>query len=780
MQKLQLYIGTERVDLFKDETVSFTQTIQNVKDIKKIFTEFSKTFSLPASKVNNKIFQHYYNFNINGGFDARNKVAASIELNTIPFKDGFIKLEGVDLKKNVAHTYRITFFGNTINLVDVLGEDQLSALPQLAQYNTTYSENFILAKMTANLTDTTNICVPLITHTQRLFYNTASAFSGIPGNLSNQGSSGSLSGVRWNEFKYALRLQAIIDAIEAQYPAITFSNDFFNNTNNKTFHNLWMWLHRKKGGVEPVQQTSLVYNQINDYQTQTGNTGFSANIFGFIEIITPTSPTQIVQTKLRLTPSNSSVVYNIQIFKNSTLYDQRLNVTGQQILFDTSSTQLTGGIYSVQIGTLDTNGVSFTAGNIKWELSFATLGQGGGGGTDTYANSATVSSSAILPFNVVEQIPEMSIISFLTSLFQMFNLTAFVDNTGTIVVKTLDSYYASGSSEPIVIDEYLDVTKQTTNVALPFKEIIYAYKGLGTFLAKQFNQLQNRSWGTLKYNDNQSTTFDAPNNTYKIEIPFEHLLYERFVDGSNGNDTTAQYGYFVNENQESYYGLPLIFYAIEVSNGTNIAISDAEIPPSTQNINDYIIPSNSLEVGTSNQTNINFNAEVNEYDGNEYTSTLFNNNYSTYINNVFTSNRRLIKVNAVLPQRIFHNLQLNDLIQIRQQNYQINSITTNLTNGKSQLELLNVGTPYYRSLENITYQGTGGGTLYYNYSIGVATSLSVGDTMFTNSKLTNLATSGSYIQSGSATNNTFCDNGCFMTMILNTSGIITSITCGCP
>jgi len=38
MQKLQLYIGTERVDLFKDETVSFTQTIQNVKDIKKIFT----------------------------------------------------------------------------------------------------------------------------------------------------------------------------------------------------------------------------------------------------------------------------------------------------------------------------------------------------------------------------------------------------------------------------------------------------------------------------------------------------------------------------------------------------------------------------------------------------------------------------------------------------------------------------------------------------------------------------------------------------------------------
>ena len=109
MQELQLYIEGQRVDLFKDETVSLTQTIQNVKDVSKIFTSFSKTFSLPASKTNNKIFKHYYNFDIVGGFDARIKKAGNIELNHIPFKTGRIKLEGVDLKKNLAHTYRITF-----------------------------------------------------------------------------------------------------------------------------------------------------------------------------------------------------------------------------------------------------------------------------------------------------------------------------------------------------------------------------------------------------------------------------------------------------------------------------------------------------------------------------------------------------------------------------------------------------------------------------------------------------------------------------------------------
>ena len=48
MRRLQLYIGTQRVDLFKDETVSLTQTIKNIKDLAKVFTEFTQTFSVPA------------------------------------------------------------------------------------------------------------------------------------------------------------------------------------------------------------------------------------------------------------------------------------------------------------------------------------------------------------------------------------------------------------------------------------------------------------------------------------------------------------------------------------------------------------------------------------------------------------------------------------------------------------------------------------------------------------------------------------------------------------
>ena len=55
MQKIQLYIQGTRMDMFDDESVSITDTIKNVQDISKVFTAFSRSFNLPASKENNKI-----------------------------------------------------------------------------------------------------------------------------------------------------------------------------------------------------------------------------------------------------------------------------------------------------------------------------------------------------------------------------------------------------------------------------------------------------------------------------------------------------------------------------------------------------------------------------------------------------------------------------------------------------------------------------------------------------------------------------------------------------
>jgi len=696
MQQLQLYIDSNpdtsvidyvRVDLFKDETVSLTQTIQNVKDISKIFTEFSQTFSLPASKTNNKIFRHYYNFNINNGFDARNKAPSYIELNTVPFKEGYIKLEGVELKNNAPHTYKITFFGNTINLSDVLGDDQLSTLSELATQNQSYNYSNIRTKLVTTTVGNNIIC-PLITHSQRLIYNSAQSSVGA-GNLYYNNATDA-NGVLWSDLKYAIKLDFIIDAIQSQANYnLTFSNDFFNNSSNTAFTNLYMWLHRKKGSVESTVQLQENFTAMQDLTLISGGlsqVNFTPN--GFLILDSLNSGEQYVETKLNIVPVNSNA-YSIRVFRNGAQISELSQVTGNQLLFDTFSTRLGAGTYSIQIASI--TGQSWAAGGIKWTISVAQFGsgQGGGGGTEVVGNSSTVTNSTTVQFAIVEQIPEMTIIDFLTGIFKMFNLTAYVDNAGVIVVRTLDSYYAAGSSTPINIDRFLDVTKSTVNVALPFKEIVYRFKGLGTFLAKQYNQVNNLEWGSLKYTLDDNT-YDAPTNTYKVEVPFEHVMYERLFPVGSSTATTIQYGYFVDDNQEPYYGLPLIFYAIRQLNGTAICLKrDAG---DNFSIDDYIIPSNSKTLAASASTsNINFGVMINEYSpSDDFTGTLFNNYYTTYISEVFSRSKRITKVTAYLPLKIYYNLQLNDQLQINQQNYKINSITTNLTNGKSSIELLNV------------------------------------------------------------------------------------------
>ena len=56
-QTYRIYTDYVKMDMFKDESLSISDSIQDVRDISKIFTTFSQQFNLPASKKNNKFFK---------------------------------------------------------------------------------------------------------------------------------------------------------------------------------------------------------------------------------------------------------------------------------------------------------------------------------------------------------------------------------------------------------------------------------------------------------------------------------------------------------------------------------------------------------------------------------------------------------------------------------------------------------------------------------------------------------------------------------------------------
>jgi hypothetical protein len=712
MRRLQLYIGNDRVDLFKDETVSLTQTIQNVKDIAKVFTEFTQTFAVPASSVNNKIFQHYYNFDIDFGFDARNKADAKLELNDLPFKNGKIKLNSVDLKNNVAHTYHITFFGNTVNLKDVLGDDLLSSLGALDDNSQVYDYANIRDILQGFPTGNNNIVVPLITHTNRLIYNSGEHSQFDPeattNNIFPHGSgTQQQNGVDWKQFKYALRIQTIISAIETKYTIangygsdIVFSDDFFNDTTNEEFDDLFMWLHRKKGDVETPSFGDATWTRVTELGTETTTGDYDvmtpiANVDnGEFTINSSFGDYGAYDFDLLFTPTNLLLPYDVRVTETNTgTVVVENGIVGQYYFYQNQ--ELDDGTYTIDIRSEQL--VTFSAGGIKWTADVEERDdeQQTLNGTVSFSNANTFSTSAVFEFNITQQIPKIKIIDFLSGLFKMFNLTAYVDDVGTIVVRTLDSYYAD-STEVYNIDKYLDTTKSNVEVALPFKEINFSYKGLGTLLAKQFEQIYNSGWGSISYKLN-NRIYDAPTENYKVELPFEHMQYERLYDinpSGTGASTTVQYGYFVDDNFEPYYGEPLLFYPI-LNNGTSIRIRDEETEDE-DDITRYFIPSNSLALDcATSKVNIHFQNELNEYTVREsgdpacFTDTLFETKYKTYIQDVFNEKRRLIKVTAYLPMKVYYNLQLNDLIEVGQSRYKINSLKTDLTTGKTEFELLN-------------------------------------------------------------------------------------------
>lgn len=672
---IQLYIQDQRVELFKDESVTITDSIQNVKDIEKVFTSFSQSFSVPASKINNKIFKHYYNFDIVGGFDARKKVEATIELNNLPFRTGKIKLEGVDMKNNKPHTYRITFFGDIVDLKDKLGEKKLSDINALAAYDLTYSPSVVETKLTTAESSTNHIIAPLITHSQRLFYDSVEHINDNGNLYYHTGAGTNLHGVKWNELKYAMRVNKIIEAIEDEFD-LTFSSDFFKNTSLEEFDHLFLWLHRKSGKIEDLSGGTKFDTHVD------GWTPSDDGVF-YIDTRTFTSeqfPEYVTEFELDLVTASTDP-YDIRIELNGDAVYTKTNHTGN-LNVDAIAGDFVYAEGDYDVFIIAETQITFSA--IVWRATENELGTP----TSVDYDTGSFTTDASFTFNVAKQMPDMKVLDFLTGLFKLFNLTAYVEND-IIIVKPLDDFFTNPTTYDIT--EFIDVESSKVDVALPYKEVVFKFKDTKYFLAQKYGEINNKTWGETYYNDSSD---DLDGSLYKVEAPFGHMLFERLNDVSGGAQKNIQWGYSVDKSQNAYLGSPLLFYPINVStgqisfvdsvNGDNEATSHKAITQAN-------LPFNSPALlASTNPHQLNFAREFSEWTGDTtFDETLYSEYYNEYITSVFNPKQRLTKVKAYLPMRILLNYSLGDRFVIAGNRYKINSVSTNLLTGESNLELIN-------------------------------------------------------------------------------------------
>ena len=702
MQQVQLFIGNERVELFKDETISLTQSIQNVKDIAKVFTEFTKTFTIPASKTNNKIFKHYYNFDINDGFDGRVKTDGLIKLNGVDFKTGKIKLEGVDLRENKAYSYRVTFLGNLVNLKDLLGDDKLDSLTYLNEFSLEYSTTEIKNHLTSNNnvtvgseTYTNPIIAPLITHSKVLYYESG-ANSGQDGNLWYHTGSGNphYHGVLWSDLKYAIRIYSILRAIEEKY-SINFSGGFFESSNT-LLDNLYMWLQRKSGSFETGIEGDLYSKYVDNWTLDNNILSFTPGGVPMILEATATgvdarnidTNTKFIDGyayKLSITPqpADAGIPYDVIIYKDGVEHYKETSITGS---FDSNWQDApiisSDGFITMELRSKDT----MTFSNVYWSWTYSI-------GDTLYTNisrdndtTGSVTILATAEFNITQQVPEIKVIDFLTGMFKMFNLTAYIESNGDINVQPLDDYY---TDETIDITKYVDVSSSKSDAALPFNNVDFYYEGNQSILADKYKQLENKYFGQEEYKGDSDLRWVGKN--YEVKLPFEHLMYERLID-KTGGQVDPIYGLMVDNNLNPIKGKPLIFFSQLVSGDpgdiTDISFRDNETTHSS--IDSYFVPSNSQNIYNLSSQSIHFSAERSEYYGGQLLSSLFEIYYKNYIQSIFKRNKRLVKKKCFFPVEILIKENILSYIIIDNgKRYRINSITTNLQTGESDIELLN-------------------------------------------------------------------------------------------
>lgn len=609
MNKVVLYIKDadnvyQAVDLFEDETISVTSKIQDIRDIAKVFTDFSQSFTIPASKKNNKIFRHFYNYFIsNGAFDARKKIESRLEINYIPFRDGKVFLNSVKMKNNKPFAYNVTFFGNTVTLKDLLGDDELESLTWLDNFKYTYTSVTTKARLTSNLNKTVDsvvkydpIVVPLVTHTKRLYFDSDDNHSSdtISGNLSyhTQGSHNADVALQFDDLKPAIRLLYIIEAIENKYNVangypvdLIFTRDFFDSeafAGDGTTENrgLYMWLSREKGKIGGDDETTET--TLSSFAHDSGDQLSDFFEYPFSGSITPSFITSGGET---------DSILRVQTFLGG---GSLKNADRYRILLDLTVTTTASTSYSVSmINTLDNNSTVGVFDNLTstqtvsttlaipstvpadlkdWGIKFLVNSEGGFQADfslrirqqkadnsvasystiyDAYYDSASITatdSGEIIP---TERIPKMKTIDFLSGLFKVFNLTSyFIDDRndadyGKIRVLPLDDYY---SDNPKIFDisKYVDSSEADVESTVPFSEIEFKNKKPKTLLMLNHEEVNNEVFGDAIYHP-QGVDRGKP---YKIETPFEHFKFERLIDDNTSGIglTDFQWGYSAGNN----------------------------------------------------------------------------------------------------------------------------------------------------------------------------------------------------------------------------------------
>jgi hypothetical protein len=664
--KLQIFIEGTQVDLFEDEKVTIKKLVKDIKDPKKLFTDFSKSFQVPASKANNKLFKHYYRSDILDGLDARTLLSAEVRINFIGFAKGNIEVESVDMRDGKPFAYNINFYGELTQLRKKIGEDYLQNLDLGAL---THSTDPLALPNFMGHDANTDILYPISSKGRRLF--ATGAASAVENSTDIQYSTTTQAtgyGLERNDLSAFVKTSAIITAIEEKY-GMTFEGAIKQGT----VSDLYIRADRQKDTKETVTSyvdgwtvasgsVTIDANKPEVLRLGTGNTnGFTRLTFAFSNITPPAN-------------GNWKVKILGEYFDWS--YGEGNDPNGFSIITDQISLPGQNPGYRVAIEAESGESISFDLSITELDYNFSLSGGTSTNTTETHTFN-TITHAQNETFIATQQLPKVKVLDFLSELFTRFNIVAYMED-GKIQTEYYDYYISRGEIKDI--SDFFNQGSFSVHKSSLFSSLNFKNKPAETILEYGYETVNGEMYGDLRHRLTDKDGNYLSGEEYSIDskatiTPLEPLT------------TNISYGYYVDTNlSKKDTGLHFSYLApvtdsIAYDNGGAV-----------EELTDVWALSSVRKTATAFYNGLYFGEEINELTGasDYYGAGLFNVFHSNQVSLMFDQSKRLYRGTAKLPVSYLTNLKLSDRLSINGRLYLINSFDADMSTGETKLELISL------------------------------------------------------------------------------------------
>jgi hypothetical protein len=672
MRQVQVYIEGLKIELFEDEQINVTSSVQNINDISKVFTDFSQSFTVPASTVNNQIFQHFYQTDVDSTIDHNIRRNALIEIDLTTFRRGKIQIEKANVKNGMPENYQLTFYGEIRTLKDLFGEDKLNQLDFNA-LEFAYTGTQIYNRITDIATDY-DVRYPLIASNRVWEYRQGTE------NVTQNAHA-----IQYDELFPAVKINKIFGEIENKY-GVTFTGTFLTDPK---FTQCFLYGKNTNEYTFLTESTDVVIDQV------------TATV---IEDNTLPNPGDLTYTDIYQDEINvlfaqdvQFSVISFQVLNQSTIGTWYIDVFQDGSFYQSiegNTTGVFGNISFQNVSGLDTT-LTFkmkatVAMNVDMLINYQITGVNG---LSNYAQISTVQTVLAGNVSINSTLPDMKVGDFFSGVLKEFNATCVATSENTFEILPLEDWYSQGAI--VDITEHTDIDSIDIERIKLYKKIAFKYQQSESFVNRNFFKISNSEYGNMEYQ------FAYDGDEYVIEVPFENLLFTRSTHSSGDY---AIFGYTLNESLNAYTPKPILLYLYGESNDLSSHPIKFYDGTTHQNIDSFAQFGQDLSY-QNEKYSLNFGAENSVIHLETIQQGLYAEYYFPYLVNLFNLKNRLVNVKTNLPISLLTNLQLNDRLIIRDKRYIINEMKSNLTTGQVDFSLyldfrpLTSGKPYVPSFD---------------------------------------------------------------------------------